>query len=123
MATNPSTGETTASAIKPAPMATAQMSRGWGARPRTKPRTRIKDWSDRRRAARAPLSWRHDPACHGIEHAVGGLARDLRLRAKDQSVAKRRRQQRLDMVRSHEVMAVEGRKGAGRQHQKHLRAG
>ena len=38
-------------------------------------------------------------------------------------MAKRRRQQRLDMVRSHEVMAVEGRKGAGRQHQEHLRAG
>src|SRR5436853_4288249 len=111
-ATKPTTDDATASALRPAPIATSQMRRGCGERPRRKSKKRITE---------RPLSARrNDSARHGVEHAVRRLAGHLRLGAKDESVAKSRREQRLDVVGCDELITLERRVGASRKHQEHL---
>src|SRR2546428_6154857 len=85
-----STGEATASAIRAAPMATAQIRRGCGASPRII------------ESARGD-----DPCGHRLEDAVGCLAADLGLRPEDEAVPKNRREEGPDAGRGDQLRAIE----------------
>src|SRR2546425_6529734 len=101
-----SPGEATASAIRAAPMATAQIRRGCGASPRI------------------IESARGDAPCgHRLEDAVGCLAADLGLRPEDEAVPKRRREESLDVVRGNELRAIERGQRSRGQHEEDLGPG
>src|SRR5689334_5645419 len=98
IATSPITGETTARAIKPAPIATARMSLGRGARPPNRfifPPPLAEGGSPGAAGARTGgggcllLPRRDHSADDGVEHRVGRLSRDLRLGPQDQPVPER----------------------------------
>src|ERR1700682_877674 len=109
MATRARTGETIASAIRTAPMPTAQSSRGCGASPLV----------IRVRAVRSAR--RDDASGHRFQDAVGCLPAYLGLRAEDQAVAERGSQERFHMVGRDELMPFEGGVSASAQHQQNFR--